>query len=175
MVEWGLGDRLRLIAGARVEFNRVELEAEPTIGRAQETSPEFTDVLPSLALNFTLTPDQNLRVSASQTLARPEYRELAPVQYRDVIGAENVMGNPNLVRTLIQNADVRWEWYPERGELLSIAVFGKRFDKPIEQVFLGTSGTRMLSYANAREAVNYGVELEARKSLRFIADVLEPI
>src|SRR5690606_25857478 len=123
MVEWGLGDRLRLIAGARVEFNRVELEAEPTIGRAQETSPEFTDVLPSLALNFTLTPDQNLRLSASQTLARPEYRELAPVQYRDVIGAENVMGNPNLVRTLIQNADVRWEWYPERGELLSIAVF----------------------------------------------------
>src|SRR5690606_21672894 len=76
MVEWGLGDRLRLIAGARVEFNRVELEAEPTIGRAQETSPEFTDVLPSLALNFTLTPDQNLRLSASQTLARPEYREL---------------------------------------------------------------------------------------------------
>lgn len=174
MVEWGVSDRLRVIAGARVEFNRVELEAEPTIGRAQETTPQFTDVLPSLALNYRLTDDQNLRLSASQTLARPEYRELAPVQYRDVIGAENVIGNPDLERTLIQNADLRWEWYPERGEVLSIALFGKRFDRPIEQVFLGTSGTRMLSYANAKEALTYGVELEARKSLRFLGDALEP-
>ncbi len=175
MLEWGVTDRLRLIAGARVEFNRVELEAEPTIGSTQKTTPEFTDVLPSLALNFALTSNQNLRFSASQTLARPEYRELAPVQFRDVIGAENVMGNPDLVRSRIVNADVRWEWYPERGELLSVALFGKRFDKPIEQVFLGTSGTRMLSFANAREAVNYGIELEARKSLRFLADALEPL
>src|SRR5690606_40889138 len=70
MLEWGLTDRLRLIAGARVEFNRVELEAEPTIGSTQKTTPQFTDVLPSLALNYSLTNNQNLRFSASQTLAR---------------------------------------------------------------------------------------------------------
>src|SRR5690606_37685265 len=113
----------------------------------------FTDVLPSLALNYSLAHDQNLRLSASRTLARPEYRELAPVQFRDVIGAENVRGNPDLVRTLVQNLDLRWEWYPQYGELLSVALFGKRFDRPIEQVFRGTSGTRLLTYANAREAV----------------------
>ncbi|HLV27204.1 MAG TPA: TonB-dependent receptor, partial [Gemmatimonadales bacterium] len=175
MLDWGLSDRLRVIAGARVEFNSVELDADPTIGAAQRTSPEFTDVLPSLALNYSLTHNQNLRLSASQTLARPEYRELAPVQFRDVIGAENVIGNPELVRSLIRNVDVRWEWYPDRGELLSVAVFGKQFDKPIEQVFLGTSGTRIISFANAREAVNYGVEFEARKSLRFLASALEPL
>ena len=175
MAQWSPMERLRVITGARIEYNRVELDAEPTIGAAIRTTPEFTDVLPSLALNYSLTDDQNLRLSTSRTLARPEYRELAPVQFRDVIGAENVRGNPDLVRTLVQNVDLRWEWYPSHGEVLSVALFGKRFDKPIEQVFRGTSGTRLITYANAREAVNYGVEFETRNSLRFIAPVLEPL
>jgi TonB-dependent receptor len=149
--------------------------AQPTVGAAVRTSPWFQDLLPSLAVNLQLTANQQLRVSGSQTLARPEYRELAPIQFRDVIGGDNVIGNALLRRTLIRNADVRWEWYPNAGEVLSVAAFGKWFDDPIERLYLATSGTRVVTVANADRATNYGLEFEARKGLGFLAGALEPL
>jgi TonB-dependent receptor len=119
----------------------------------------------------TLTPNQALRLSASQTLARPEYREVAPIEYRTRNG-EVVRGNAELRRTLIQNADVRWEWYPNPGEALSVALFAKRFDDPIERTYRLTSGTRGTTFENADGAFNYGLELEARKGLGFLRDGL---
>lgn len=173
MTEIGLSDRIRLITGARIEHDAVEVVATPTLGDAVTTEPKFTDVLPSIALNIALTPTQNVRMSASQTLSRPEYRELAPVQYRDVIGAENVRGNPDLRRAMIRNFDLRWELYPSSGEVLSVALFGKLFDDPIERIYLGTSGTKVVTFLNAAGATNYGVEVEARKRLGFVAESLD--
>jgi outer membrane receptor protein involved in Fe transport len=173
MLDWGLSPSLRLIGGARVEHSMVEVDAQSTLGQPVTTTPTYTDVLPSVTLNWTLSQTQTVRVSASQTLSRPEYRELAPVQYRDVLGGDNVMGNPDLVRTLVRNFDVRWEWYPASGEALSVALFAKDFRDPIERIYLGTSGTRVVTFANAEGARNYGVELEMRKGLGFLADALE--
>jgi hypothetical protein len=173
MTELALTDNIRLITGARVEHSAVDVTASPTLGDAVNTSPRFTDVLPSLALNIALSETQNVRLSASQTLSRPEYRELAPVQYRDVIGAENVRGNPDLDRALIKNFDLRWELYPHAGETFSVALFGKLFSDPIERVYLGTSGTKVVTFLNAEGATNYGIELEARKRLSFITPALE--
>lgn len=172
MLEYAPTDRLRLIGGARVERSELRVDAEPTIGAAVVAEPGYTDVLPSLAANFSLTDNQNLRLSGSQTLSRPEYRELAPIGYRDVIGGETVIGNADLRRTLIQNLDLRWEWYPTMGEVLSLALFAKRFQDPIERVYLGTSGTRVVTFVNADQARNYGVELEARKELGDFTGVL---
>ena len=174
MVELSLADRLQLVGGARVERSNVVVDAVSTIGEAVRSDRTYTDVLPSLALNVRLTPMQNLRVSASRTLSRPEYRELAGIQFRDVIGGEVVQGNPLLERTLIQNADVRYEWYPNPGEILSIGVFAKRFDAPIERVYLSQSGSRVVRYVNADEATNYGLEVEVRKDLGALADRLAP-
>ena len=69
---------------------------------------EWPDVLPSAAVNLRLTEAQSLRISATRTLARPEYRELSPITSRDVIGGDNVQGDPGLERTRIWNEDVRW-------------------------------------------------------------------
>jgi hypothetical protein len=96
------------------------------------------------------------------------------VQYREVIGAENVLGNASLKRALIQNYDLRWEFYPSPAEVFSIGVFAKRFDSPIEQVYLGTSGTRLISFVNAESGQNYGIEIEARKNLGTFAEALLP-
>ena len=115
LVQLYLTHGIEVVAGARIENSKVTVETQPTIGEPVTTSPEYTDVLPSLSVNFTLSERHKLRLAASQTLSRPEYRELAPVQYREVIGAENVLGNPNLTRALIQNFDVRWEFYPNPG------------------------------------------------------------
>jgi TonB-dependent receptor len=139
------------------------------------TDKTWTDVLPSVALNLKLTEAQSLRVSLSRTLARPEYRELSPIASRDVIGGDNVEGDPDLKRTHIANADVRWEWYPNSGEVVSLAVFGKRFTDPIERVYRATSGTRTVFFLNADAADNYGVELELRKNMGALARTLEPL
>ncbi|NLG63719.1 MAG: TonB-dependent receptor [Candidatus Cloacimonetes bacterium] len=176
MLELGLAGRVQLITGARVEYSELDLAAQGTIGSdVFEATPSYTDLLPSLSLNVGITDDQNLRLSVSQTLARPEYRELANVQYREVLGGENVVGNPDLERTLIRNADLRWEWYPNPGEVVSLALFAKRFDAPIERVYRATSGTSIVTYVNAEEAENFGVELEMRKRLGFINESLESI
>jgi TonB-dependent receptor len=168
MMEYQLTDRMRLVGGARVEFSHLRLDAAPTFGAPIRATPSYTDVLPALALNVTLTANQALRLSASQTLARPEYREIAPIEYRTRTG-EVVRGNAALRRTLIRNADVRWEWYPNPGEALSVAAFAKQFDDPIERIYRLTSGTRGTTFENADGAVNYGLELEARKGLGFLS------
>jgi outer membrane receptor protein involved in Fe transport len=175
MADLGFSDRLRFIGGARVEHSNVDVRATSTLGERIPTSRQFTDVLPSLAVNYKLTDVQNLRVSASRTLARPEYRELAGITTRDVIGGVLLQGNPSLVRTRIDNADVRWEWYPSPGEVISVGAFAKRFDNPIERVFRLTSAAAgLITFGNADAATNYGFEVEMRKGLGFLADALAP-
>jgi outer membrane receptor protein involved in Fe transport len=161
------------VTGARFENSEVEVTATPTVGAPVTTRPAFKDVLPSLAVTFKASENQNLRLSASQTLARPEYRELAPLQFRDVLGGDNFLGNANLVRALIRNVDLRWEWFPTRSEVFSVSLFGKQFKNPIERVYLATSGTRIVSYQNAQEANNVGIELEARTGLGKLSSSLE--
>jgi outer membrane receptor protein involved in Fe transport len=174
MGEVALGDRLRIVAGARVERSEVDVAAQPTIGPLYTAALDYTDVLPALSATYRLTDAQNLRFSATRTLARPEYREIAGIQYREVLGGDVVQGNPTLQRTLIDNVDARWEWYPAPGEALSVALFAKRFDDPIERIYLGTSGTRVVSFVNAAGAHNYGAELEVRKRLGAVSDALTP-
>jgi hypothetical protein len=170
-----LSSTIEVVAGARIEHSQVEVSSRSTAMQSSLAEPDFTDVLPSLAITWRSGQDANLRLSATQTLSRPEYRELSPILFREVLGGDNVRGNPDLKRTLIQNYDLRWEYYPNRGEILSIALFAKRFANPIERVYQGTSGTRIISYINARGADNYGVELEGRKSLAFLAEGLRSL
>jgi len=174
MLDWGLSESLRLVTGARLERSEIEVRATSTIGTPTRSSPGYTDVLPALSATWQLSENQNLRLSASQTLSRPEYRELANVQFREVLGGDNVIGNPDLRRTLVRNFDLRWEWYPSATEAISIALFGKDFVDPIERIFLGSSGTRIITFANAEGATNYGVEIEVRRGLGAFADVLDP-
>ena len=174
MLDWAMTQRLHVITGARLERSEVLVLANPTVGSAVRAHPTYTDVLPSLIVNFRATDRHVLRLSASQTLSRPEYREQAEVGYRDVLGGENIIGNSKLRRTLIQNADLRWEFYPAPGEVLSFGVFGKRFDDPIERIYLATSGTRVTTFVNADAATNFGAELELRAGLDRIAGILSP-
>lgn len=175
MAEIGFADRFRLIGGARYEADHLQVDAFSTLGAPVLTRKVWNDLLPSLALNIRLTGTQQLRLSATRTLARPEYRELSPIKSRDVLNGDDTQGNESLSRTRIANFDARWEMYPESGEVLSLGVFAKKFDLPIERVYRAAgSGTRTVFYTNAEKADNLGVELEARKNLGTIASPLEP-
>ena len=94
---------------------------------------------------------------------------------RDVLNGDDLAGNPDLRRTSIQNGDLRWEFYPQSDELISLGVFAKHFDRPIERVYRApATNSRLISYVNAVSAENYGIELEMRKSLAFLARALRP-
>ena len=130
-----------------------------------------TDYLYSLNLIYALSEKSNLRAAASQTLARPNLRELAPfLQFDTKNGFFNV-GNPDLKRTLIQNYDLRYELYPDQGELIAISTFYKRFNNPIIRAFNPRATIPELSFINVDEAVVIGAEIEIRKSL----DVINPL
>ena len=174
MGELNLTSTLRLIGGARFEDDKLTINAFSTLGRPVVVTKHWQDVLPSIALNYQLPNAQQLRLSATKTLARPEYRELAPITSRDVLNGDDTRGNDQLERTSVSNADLRWEWYPNEGEVLSLGVFAKQFDHPIERVYQAAgSGTRTVFYTNAKRATNYGIEAEARKSLGFLVPRLQ--
>jgi TonB-dependent receptor len=174
-LELPVSSDLRLIGGARLERWDLDLNTLSPQGLASATSRNDTDVLPSLALNYQLTGSQTVRLSASQTLSRPEYREIATVSSFEPIGGLITFGNPNLRRARIQNYDLRWEWYPRSGEVVSVALFAKRFKDPIERVFVNQTGALANSFVNAERADNYGIELELRKSLDFVTPGLAPL
>ncbi len=172
MFTYELSPSLEVVGGARVEHSAVEVSSLSSAGEGSLAQPVYTDVLPSLAFNFKAGQNINLRLSGTQTLSRPEYRELSPILFREVINGDNVKGNANLKRALIRNLDLRAEWYPRSGEVFSVALFAKWFHQPIERIYDGTSGERIITYINAKGARNYGVELEARRSLDFLAENL---
>jgi outer membrane receptor for ferrienterochelin and colicin len=174
MGEWAATDRLRLIGGARVENANIEVTSFLLGDQRVPAALDNTDVLPSLVANWKLSETQTVRLSGTQTLARPEYRELSPVLTREVLGGFNQFGNPNLRRSLIQNVDAKWEWYPNAGEVLSLGVFAKRFADPIERVQQVTSESPQVTWRNAERAENYGFELEARKQLGNLLPALSP-
>jgi hypothetical protein len=94
MVDAALGSHFQLVTGARVERSDVLVNALNTLGEPSRARREFTDALPSVALNFRPSALQNVRVSVARTLARPEYRELAGIRTREVLGGVDTRGNP---------------------------------------------------------------------------------
>jgi outer membrane receptor protein involved in Fe transport len=99
---------------------------------------------------------------------------LSPFAFFDIDLGATTTGNKALVRTKVTNADLRYEIYPRAGELFTLGVFYKYFDKPIELFFnqTGAGSSSTFNYINADKASGYGVELDFRKKLDVIADGL---
>jgi hypothetical protein len=174
MAEMPIGARMRLIGGARVESANLELDTELVGGQRSRIQRNDLDVLPSLVLNVALSDVQSLRFSATQTLARPEYRELSPFAYLEVIGGEITKGNEDLRRSLIRNFDAKWELYPSPSEVVSLGLFAKQFDRPIERVDVATGGPPQVTFVNSESAFNVGAEVEVRTGMGRFVPALEP-
>ncbi len=170
-------DRIRILGGARVERSEIDVATVLFQGIRDSVVPSRlvnTDVLPALGITYFLNENQQVRLSAAQTLSRPEYRELSPVEFYDVLGGQRLFGNANLRRALIQNYDARWEWYPRPGETISLGAFYKRFRNPIERILVQNADgfSPDITFANADGANNYGVEVELRKRLDLLSAAL---
>ncbi len=124
-------------------------------------------LLPALTLTWNFADNQQIRFGASKTLARPQFREMAPQQYTDPENSSRLFaGNPYLVDSELLNFDARYEWFFSPGEYFTAGVFYKDIDKPVEaNINTRSGGTIFQSYLNAPSATLYGLELDAKKYL----------
>ncbi len=172
MVDLPLSARTRLVTGARVEQFSQQVETlDPFAGTLDQqtgdvltASLDETNLFPAVNFVYSATTEQNIRIGYSQTVNRPEFREVSPFEFTDVVGGRAVVGNPNLRQSLIQNFDARWEWFPGAEEVISASFFFKQFDDPIERIVEPTAQLRT-SFTNAETAQNAGLELEVRSLL----------
>ena len=160
-----LSDAFRVVWGLRVE------DFDQLVGSVKKWDPRHTysrvtDFLPGVNATLKLTQKANLRLTASQTIIRPELRELSALNIYDFELNASVAGNPGLKRTKITNTDLRYELYPQAGELFTVGVFYKNFDNPIESIFQEAGGgSSLFSFQNALKATAFGFEIEGRKKL----------
>lgn len=176
MLDNKFGD-FRIIWGLRVEYFEQFLRSRDLSLKQVIINTEKWDFLPSVNLTYSINAKNQIRMAGSKTVARPEFREIAPFQFFDYEQIWGIAGDVDLQRTSIINADLRYEYYPKSGEIISFGLLAKQFDKPIEiRMDPGSNGDRWLfNYTNAEEATLYGVEFEIRKSLSFISEKLSKI
>jgi len=156
--------------GVRVEDNRQQLTSATYNGGRVNVDNPVLSVLPSLNASYNTGEKSLVRVAASRTVNRPEFRELAPFNFYDFSTNSSLFGNPDLRTARITNLDARWELYPSTTEVLSVGAFYKDFADPIEMFFVSSTGggTRSFSYGNADRATSVGVEVELRRTLTFL-------
>jgi len=160
-----LSNKFRIVWGLRVEnFDQLLGSVKQWDERHRHT--EQTDYLPGVNMTYKLTTKTNLRLSGSQTVIRPEQRELAALTLYDFELNSAVSGNPNLLRTKVTNVDLRYELYPRSGEAFTAGVFYKYFSNPIEQQL--QQGGAIFTYMNSPDANVYGAEVELRKKLDMV-------
>lgn len=119
--------------------------------------------LPAATLTWYMRDDMQLRLHGSKTIARPQFRELAPQQYSDPETDRTYFGNQFLTDSELINAEARYEWYFAQDQRFSLAGFYKKIDRPIEAITFQQGGTFFTTFANAPEAQIYGAEVDLQK------------
>ena len=179
MLELPLVQKFRLVGGGRYETTDMQVYSESyrastvTGLSTNTTAINQGDLLPALGLIYAVNSNMNFRLNYSQTIARPSFRECAAYFGYDPVINDYVEGNPLLVMTSIQNYDLRWEWFPRPGELVSASLFYKDLKNAIERGDIKREGD-VITFFNRDQATLYGLELEARKTLDFLGAPLSP-
>lgn len=169
-VEFNFDERFRFTVGARQEDFLQTVDTfdlfRPNI--ASGANQDSSELLPALSMTF-IQGDHQFRFGYSETVSRPDFRELSPAAFTNPVTGREVIGNPDLEITEINNFDLRWEWYFSYSDYMSLGFFYKEFTNPIEASITGAN-TRQGTYINAEGAENAGIEYEVYKRLDFLGD-----
>ena len=160
-VDAELLDGVRFNAGVRYE----KADERVTTTGARDTLLANDYWLPAATVTWNFASDMQLRLHGSKTIARPQFRELAPQIYQDFESDRQFFGNPLLIDSQLYNAEARYEWFFGRDQRFTLAGFFKRINNPIEAVAFFPAGTDNLQtgFANAPKANLYGAEVEVQK------------
>lgn len=172
-VEFNFDDRLRLTFGGRQEdFEQVTTTFDlfrPSASVVADLSRK--EFLPAFSATY-IHYDHQFRFAYSETVSRPDFRELSMSPFINPETGREIFGNPNLDITSITNFDFRWEWYFGFADYVSAGVFYKEFVDPIEAVIFSPVDPR-ITYINAESAENQGIEIEGYKRLDFLGPLGE--
>lgn len=164
---------VNLTAGVRYEMGEQTVTPYDLFGGAVGFLPtriEEEYVLPAATVTWNFAEDMQLRLAASKTIGRPQFRELSPLQYTDPDSDRTFLGNPYLVDTELLNLDARWEWYFARQQYVTFGVFYKDLKNPVEASIIDQSASRFQTFLNAPQAILMGAEFEAKKYFEFGSD-----
>ncbi len=163
MLDQRLFKIIRVIYGGRVENFVMKLNSvKSDFVTPLNYDNKVNTFLPSANVVVAISDKQNLRVCYSQTVNRPEFREVAPFLFYDYSTGFTVTGNDTLKAAKIYNYDLRYEIYPGRGQVFSVTGFYKKFKTPIETVYQLNAVNPNISYQNSPDATNIGAEAEVR-------------
>jgi hypothetical protein len=133
---------------------------------------EQDDILPALTVIIEPIEKVTIRLAYSETIARQVFKEITPVEQQEYLGGETFIGNPSLQAAALKNYDVRIDYTPFEGGLLSASYFHKDIKLPIEYVQRGVQNTEFIYPINFPEGKLSGVEIEARQNLGVIWEEL---
>lgn len=167
-------DKLRFVGGARYEDTDAQIISADTVN-FEPAVLDLQDILPTATLVWTPKEKMNVRVSAYRTLARPSFREFSPLITFAFNGDYEEWGNPEVRRTLITNTDIRWEWYFNLNEMVSLSAFYKDFQDPIQKTLVFATANPYFTYRNVDQALAYGLEFEFKKNFGFINEKLSKL
>ncbi|MBL7729481.1 MAG: TonB-dependent receptor [Dinghuibacter sp.] len=163
---------VRIIYGVRLESFNQQLNSFKDYNKPTNVNTTIRDVLPSGNIVVSVTPKMNVRLSYSQTINRPEFRELAPFLFYDFVSQYTIEGFDTLQRAKVVNYDFRYEFFPGKAQLFSVSAFYKTFTNPIE-VVSNPDFDNLATYSNARSAKVYGFEAEFRTLLGTLTGAAE--
>ncbi len=166
-VEAELADGLRLNAGVRYEDGKQFVQAIDLFGTGaiEQSNINNSYWLPAGTLTWNFAEDMQLRLAASKTIARPQFRELARQEFTDTDNDRTSFGNPFLVDSELINLEGRYEYFLGGSERIILGGFWKNIDRPIETIaFSQGSGDLLTTFANAPRAKLWGIEVEGIKT-----------
>jgi outer membrane receptor protein involved in Fe transport len=177
MFDHKLLHNLRLVWGLRADYFRLDtLKNAASLQSDAITRLIFSEkkdwyLLPSASITYTLFNDLNIRAAYAKTVVRPGLMENSRFsRYNPNYGT--MIRSSGVSSTLIDNYDLKMEWFPAAGEIISAGYFYKYFDKPAEYYRKNnmSGGTPYITVTNSDWAKVSGWEFELRKSLGFLSD-----
>ena len=153
--------------GVRYEISRqwVDYATDGGDWYAERRNLDKNDLFPTLNLKYTVNDANSIRFSASRTVTRPTFIEMAPFLYQESYGSAQIRGNNELQNGYNYNFDLRYEHFGKNGDMISLTAYFKYLDSPIERIQALQGGATLHSFQNADNGMAGGMEVELRKQL----------
>ena len=147
----GVIGKFTLQGGLRYQNDQINVKFDVgnIPGRLGKVIKNYEKLYPSLNLKYAATEKINLRFANSYSTTLPEFKEIAPFEYVSAVG-QVTRGNKDIEASLNTNYDLKFEYFPSKGQLISFTSFYKKIKDPINKVQdRGASGA--FSYFNTSE------------------------
>jgi len=155
--------------GVRMEYYNLKMDGYSSDGTTPvHLDNRTSDFFPSVNISYNLSAKHLVRAAYGRSVNRPEFREVVPYVYFNFERDANIVGNTELKNAYADNLEVRYEFYPASGEMITVGAFYKRFKDPIEETYNEAGSGLQYTYHNAKNAETFGIELDMKKSLDFI-------